>query len=122
MKGRPRDPAQSGPASAFVPVRKVECRMEDFDYELPQELVAQTPPLERGASRLLVADRKSGTLSDKSFADFPGYPAPGDVLVVNDTKVFPARLDAQKSTGGKAEILLVRPKPEAAKKLRAGGR
>lgn len=84
-------------------------RTADFDYPLPEDLVASRPPRHRGDSRLLVVHRHSGALEDRSFADFPAFPAPGDALVVNDSRVFPARLLGRKPTGAKAEFLLLRP-------------
>lgn len=79
----------------------------DFDYELPPELIAQAPLAERDASRLLVLDRASTALSHRRFADFPDLVAPGDVVVINDSRVIPARLLARRQGGGKAEVLLV---------------
>ena len=76
----------------------------DFDYELPQELIAQKPPQQRGESRMMVIDRKSGTIEHHRFADFAGYVRPGDELVLNDTRVVPARYF---SNDGKKEILRV---------------
>lgn len=80
----------------------------DFDYELPQELIAQTPLLERSASRLLAVDRRTGALEDRSVRDLPDLLDPGDLLVFNDTRVVPARLAGTKSSGGRVEILLER--------------
>jgi S-adenosylmethionine:tRNA ribosyltransferase-isomerase len=82
----------------------------DFDFDLPPELIAQTPPAERGASRLLVLDRRSGGVSHHQFPDLPSLLRPGDLLVVNDTRVFPARLIGRRLPGGgAAECFLVRP-------------
>ncbi len=82
----------------------------DFDFDLPDELIAQDPPAERGASRLLVLDRASGRVSHHRFADLPSLLRAGDLLVVNDTKVFPARLIGHRLPGGgAAECFLVRP-------------
>lgn len=82
----------------------------DFDFELPEGLIAQDPPVERGGSRLLVLDRESGRIAHHRFADLPGLLRPGDLLVVNDTRVFPARLIGQRLPGGgAAECFLVRP-------------
>jgi len=82
--------------------------LEDFDYPLPKDLIAQRPLSERDASRLLVADRSSGALSDKVFSEFLNLIPAGDVLVLNDTKVFPARiLGKKKHTGGKVDVLLL---------------
>lgn len=84
-------------------------RTEDFDYELPEELIAQRPATPRDASRLLVADKRTGRLQHKTFRDLPEFLAPGDVLVRNDTRVIPARLLGVKApTGGRVELLLVR--------------
>jgi S-adenosylmethionine:tRNA ribosyltransferase-isomerase len=82
-------------------------RTADFDYELPQELIAQAPLPERDASRLLVLDRGAGSIAHRTFADFPNLPAPGDVVVINDSRVIPARLPARRRGGGAAELLLV---------------
>jgi S-adenosylmethionine:tRNA ribosyltransferase-isomerase len=80
--------------------------LEDFDYALPPELIAQFPAPERSASRLL---RLSGeSLSDRRFADLPQFLRPGDVLVLNDTRVIKARLHGVKASGGKIEALLER--------------
>jgi S-adenosylmethionine:tRNA ribosyltransferase-isomerase len=81
-------------------------RLSDFDYELPPELIAQTPAVARTASRLLhVAGAK---LRDRAFADLPELLAPGDLLVFNDTKVIRSRLYGRKDSGGKVELLLER--------------
>jgi len=83
----------------------------DFDYELPSRLIAQRPALRRDDSRLLVLDRATGTVADRRFPDVLEYPTPGDVLVINDTRVFPARLLGRKPTGAAAEVLLLNPLP-----------
>jgi S-adenosylmethionine:tRNA ribosyltransferase-isomerase len=83
-------------------------RIEDFDYELPEEAIAQEPLPERDASRLLVLDRQSAVLRHHVFRDLPELLAPGDLVVVNRTRVFPARLLGRRSTGGEAEVLLIR--------------
>jgi S-adenosylmethionine:tRNA ribosyltransferase-isomerase len=81
----------------------------DFDFDLPADLIAQEPPAERDASRLLVLDRARGTLSDRQFRELPELLTRGDLLVVNDTRVFPARLLGRRLPGGGAvECLLVR--------------
>jgi S-adenosylmethionine:tRNA ribosyltransferase-isomerase len=72
-------------------------RVADFDFALPAELIAQQPPTERGLSRMLVMDRASGDLRDASFAEFPSLLHPGDLLVLNDTRVIPARLYARRT-------------------------
>jgi S-adenosylmethionine:tRNA ribosyltransferase-isomerase len=79
----------------------------DFDYELPPELIAQAPLAERDASRLLVLDRRDGGIRHRRFVDLPGLVAPDDLVVVNDSRVIPARLLARRSGGGSAEVLLV---------------
>ncbi len=79
-----------------------------FDYELPKELIALEPPQQRDRSRLLVVDRVSGALTDRFFSDLPGYIPPGDVLALNDTRVFPARLlGKKKKSDGKVDMLLL---------------
>jgi len=87
-------------------------RTADFDYPLPEDLVASHPADRRDESRLLVLDRETGALEDRTFPDLLEYLAEGDALVVNDTRVFPARLLGQKPTGARAEILLLSPLPE----------
>jgi S-adenosylmethionine:tRNA ribosyltransferase-isomerase len=76
----------------------------DYDYELPDELIAQHPPERRGESRMMVVDRTAGTISHRSFADFPGFVGADDVLVLNDTRVVAARYF---SDDGRSEILRV---------------
>lgn len=84
--------------------------VSDFNFELPDELIAQEPPAERGGSRLMAVDRASGGITHRRFADLPSLLRPGDVLVVNDTRVFPARLIGTRLPGGgAAECLLIRP-------------
>jgi len=73
-------------------------RVDDFDFELPAELIAQEPPAERGQSRMLGLDRATGALRDGSFADLPALLQPGDLLVLNDSRVIPARLYARRTT------------------------
>ncbi|HEX8395258.1 MAG TPA: S-adenosylmethionine:tRNA ribosyltransferase-isomerase, partial [Longimicrobium sp.] len=84
-------------------------RTSDFDFHLPPEQIAQSPAERRDASRLLVMHRESGELHHRTFADIVEYVAPGDVLVLNETRVFPARLLGRKATGAAAEILLLHP-------------
>ena len=83
--------------------------MDDYDYALPPERIAQRPLEARDASRLLVLDRSSGTWRDGRFPDLAGFLARGDLLVVNDTRVFPARLFAGGEGDGRLEFLLIRP-------------
>jgi S-adenosylmethionine:tRNA ribosyltransferase-isomerase len=80
----------------------------DFNYDLPPGLIAQHPPAQRDASRMMVINRATGTWEHRHFADLPRYLRAGDLLVVNDTKVIPARLFGRKpGTGGKAELFLL---------------
>ena len=83
-------------------------RLQQFDFDLPKELIAQCPLEERVASKLLCFDRLSGQCNQHMFADLPDFLKPGDVVVVNDTRVIPARLATVKPTGGKVEIMLER--------------
>ena len=83
-------------------------RLDDFDFDLPQELIAQVPAGERGASRLLHLDGASGALSDRMFRDIEDLVAPGDVVVMNDTRVIKARLPGRKKTGGRVEVMVER--------------
>ncbi|MEW6008588.1 MAG: tRNA preQ1(34) S-adenosylmethionine ribosyltransferase-isomerase QueA [Candidatus Omnitrophota bacterium] len=82
-------------------------KLTDFDYQLPKELIAQFPLKERCSSRLLVLDRKSGQISHKNFSNILEYFHPGDSLILNDTKVIPARIFGKRKTGAKVEILLL---------------
>jgi S-adenosylmethionine:tRNA ribosyltransferase-isomerase len=83
-------------------------RVTDFDYALPEELIAQRPTAERSGSRLLHLDGTSGALEDLAFTDFPTLVGAQDVIVVNDTRVIKARLVGRKSTGGRVELLVER--------------
>lgn len=83
--------------------------MDWLDYELPPELIAQEPAERRDAARLMVIDRRSGERSHRRFADLPSLLSPGDLLVLNDTAVFPARLRGKRASGGKLEVLLLEP-------------
>jgi S-adenosylmethionine:tRNA ribosyltransferase-isomerase len=84
-------------------------RRADFAYDLPEELIAQTPLAERSASRLLVLDGRTGHVSDRVFCDLPELVRAGDLLVFNDTRVVAARLLGFKPSGGRVEIFLERP-------------
>ncbi|MEX1994968.1 MAG: tRNA preQ1(34) S-adenosylmethionine ribosyltransferase-isomerase QueA [Steroidobacteraceae bacterium] len=103
-------------------------RRADFSYPLPQELIAQHPLPERTASRLLALDGASGALQDLRFTDLPALLRRGDLLVLNDTRVLPARLVGRKASGGACELLLERileprrilAQARASKGLRAG--
>jgi S-adenosylmethionine:tRNA ribosyltransferase-isomerase len=80
----------------------------DLDYELPEDLIAQNPAEPRDSSRLMVVDVRTGTIAHHTFRDLPGFLRPGDALVINETKVLPARIEARKPTGGEVELLLLR--------------
>jgi S-adenosylmethionine:tRNA ribosyltransferase-isomerase len=80
----------------------------DFYYDLPESLIAQHPPTERGASRLLCVDGEQQKISDAMFSDLPELLNAGDLLVFNDTRVIPARMFGQKASGGKVEMLVER--------------
>lgn len=83
-------------------------KTSDFYYELPKELIAQDPLADRSSSRLLVLDKKTGAVSHRHFNDITAYLNPGDCLVINDTKVIPARLvGCREGTGAKIEVLLL---------------
>lgn len=83
-------------------------KLKDFHYDLPRELIAQFPTEQRTASRLLVVNRKHESLEDKKFIDIESYLEPGDLLILNNTRVIPARLFARKESGGKLEVLIER--------------
>jgi S-adenosylmethionine:tRNA ribosyltransferase-isomerase len=96
-----------------------DLRIADFDFELPEELIAQQPPAERGQSRMLVMDRDSGAFRDSHFSEFPSLLRPGDLLILNDSRVIPARLYAQRTLRrerekptGRIEVMLVEPAGE----------
>lgn len=91
-------------------------RVADFDFELPEELIAQQPPPERGQSRMLIMNRATGELCDSQFAEFPSLLRPGDLLVLNDSRVIPARLYARRTLRrerekptGRIEVMLTEP-------------
>ena len=84
-------------------------RTDDFDYELPKELIAQTPLFKRDEARLMVLDKKSGEITHHTFYDIIDYLEPGDALVINDTKVIPARIIGEKKdTKAVIELLLLK--------------
>ncbi|MBF2394010.1 tRNA preQ1(34) S-adenosylmethionine ribosyltransferase-isomerase QueA [Listeria marthii] len=86
-------------------------KVEDFDFDLPEELIAQTPLLDRTSSRLMVLDKESGEIKDQHFTDIISYLNEGDALVLNDTRVLPARLHGIKDeTGAHIEVLLLKQK------------
>jgi S-adenosylmethionine:tRNA ribosyltransferase-isomerase len=82
--------------------------IEDFDYELPKELIAQSPARERDKSRLMVLPRGAGDIRHRIFSDLPQYLEAGDVMVINDAKVVPSRLIGTKATGGRIEALILK--------------
>lgn len=91
-----------------APVAGIQLRTDAFDYELPEELIAQRPASPRDAARMLVLDRASGALTDATVRELPRFLSPGDLLVLNDTRVMPARLIGEKAgTGGAVEVLLL---------------
>jgi S-adenosylmethionine:tRNA ribosyltransferase-isomerase len=85
--------------------------LKEFFYELPRSLIAAAPAADRADARLMVVDRKSGEIGHSGFASLGKFLRPGDALVLNDTRVFPARLRGRKESGGQAELLLVEPFP-----------
>ncbi len=89
-------------------MEKVQYTKRDFYYDLPEERIAQTPVYPRDASRLLVYDREKKTITDRVFSDIVDYLQEGDLLVVNNTKVIPARMYARTAHGGVVEILLLK--------------
>jgi len=88
-------------------------RTSDYAYDLPDELIAQYPAERRDHSRLLVLHRASGAIEHRQFPDVLDFLGAGDVLVVNESRVFPARLRARRPGGGSAEVLLLRPEPSS---------
>ncbi|HMG84883.1 MAG TPA: tRNA preQ1(34) S-adenosylmethionine ribosyltransferase-isomerase QueA [Terracidiphilus sp.] len=93
-----------------------DLRVTDFDFELPEELIAQQPPTQRGQSRMLAMDRTTGELRDSHFSDFPSLLRAGDLLVLNDSRVIPARLYARRTLRrekekptGRIEVMLTEP-------------
>jgi S-adenosylmethionine:tRNA ribosyltransferase-isomerase len=83
-------------------------KIQDFDFDLPSDLIAQFPPEHRGSSRMLYLEGSSGVVRDEWFANLPGYLHPGDVMVFNDTRVIKARLYGVRDTGGRAEVMVER--------------
>ncbi|HXX36957.1 MAG TPA: tRNA preQ1(34) S-adenosylmethionine ribosyltransferase-isomerase QueA [bacterium] len=84
-------------------------KLSDFDYVLPRDRIAQKPARPRDAARLLVLSRRDGAMEHRTFRDLPEYLHAGDVLVLNDTRVLPARLRGRRAGGGAVEVLLLRP-------------
>src|SRR5581483_4369162 len=83
-------------------------KISELDYDLPEELIAQSPAEPRDWARMMVIDKKSGEILHKHFYDLPQFITSSDVLVFNQTKVFPARCYGKKTTGGKVEILFLK--------------
>jgi len=97
---------------AWLTCRASAMRLSELDYNLPPELVAQAPLERRDEARLMVLDRRAGTIEHSRFYKLGDFLRDGDLLVLNDTRVFPARLFARKPTGGVVELLMVRPVDE----------
>lgn len=97
-------------------------KTSEFDYDLPPELIAQTPVEPRDSSRLMAVDRSTGELIHRRFRDLPQFLRPGDLLIYNESRVIPARIFARKPTGGRVEILLLRPRSEEVWEVLVRGR
>jgi len=97
-------------------------KTSDFDYDLPSGLIAQTPIEPRDASRLLILDRKTGAVEHTVFSEICRFLHPGDLLVLNQTRVIPARLFACKSTGGRVELLLLHRQDDLTWEALVGGK
>lgn len=97
-------------------------KTSDFDYHLPESSIAQTPIEPRDSSRLLVLNRETGNLEHRIYREIGDYLNPGDLLVLNQTRVIPARIYARKLTGGKVELLLLRRKDELTWECLVGGK
>src|SRR3989338_3419970 len=98
-------------------------KLSEFDYALPRDLIAQYPDTERDSCRLMALDRKSGKVSHEIFRDIVEYFKAGDCLILNDTKVIPARLFGRRKTGGRVEIFLLEKKnPVCEALIRPSGR
>ncbi len=92
----------------MLSAKRYPLKLSDFDYALPQELIAQEANPERSAARLLVLGREGGKIEHRHFSNLLDYLIPGDLLILNDTKVLPARLFAKKESGGSVEVLLLK--------------
>ena len=113
QRGRGRGetlPATDGDAELFATA--------SYDYDLPEELIAQNPAEPRDASRLLVVPRGGGELGHRRFSDLPTLLCPGDLLVLNDTRVWHARLLGAKPSGARVELLLLRPLDAEGRRLK----
>jgi S-adenosylmethionine:tRNA ribosyltransferase-isomerase len=102
--------------------RSSEMQTSDFDYNLPESSIAQTPAEPRDSSRLLVLHRESGKLEHRIFRDVTDYLKAGDLLVLNQTRVIPARIFARKETGGRVELLLLRRRDDVTWEALVGGK
>ena len=101
------------PARTFFDWSKTQnMKTSDFNYDLPEELIAQTPLERRDGSRLMHLNRETGAVEHRHFYDLPEYLRPGDCLVLNDSRVLPARLIGRRETGGAVEVLLLRDRGE----------
>ncbi len=88
-------------------------KVEDFDFNLPEKIIAQTPLKDRSSSRLMVLNREEGTIQHETFRSVKEFLKPGDCLVLNNTKVLPARVfGIKKDTGAKVEVLLLHQQEE----------
>ena len=97
-------------------------RTSDFDYELPENIIAQSPLEQRDLSRSLILNRHSGGIQHAIFLNIRDYLKPGDILVLNETRVIPARLFARKeASGGKVEVLLLRKRDDLTWEALVGG-
>src|SRR5688500_8356904 len=97
-------------------------KTSDFDYNLPQSSIAQTPIEPRDSSRLLILHRDTGEIEHRIFRDIGEYLRSGDLLVLNQTRVIPARIYARKETGGRVELLLLRRRDEVTWEALIGGK
>ena len=97
-------------------------KTSDFDYHLSETSIAQTPVEPRDSSRLLVLNRQTGEMEQRIFRDVVDYLRPGDLLVLNQTRVIPARIFARKETGGRVELLLLRRRDECTWEALVGGK
>src|SRR5512144_1706842 len=96
-------------------------KTSDFDYHLPESSIAQTPAEPRDSSRLLIFHRATGEIEHRIFRDIGDYAREGDLLVLNQTRVIPARIYARKETGGRVELLLLRRRDQLTWEALVGG-
>lgn len=97
------------PGRSELEPKMKQLTLHDFDYTLPEDRIAQHPVVPRDQSKLLVVDRKNGSLTQHIFADLPSLLLPTDVLVLNNTKTIPVRTHGKKTTGGDMEVLFIKP-------------